>query len=790
RSGRNAVALGTLRRDEGGPQRFTLALAEAWAHGVPVDWQGAFPAGTRAVDLPTYAFQHRRYWLEPAPGTPGTPGTPGPHAAPRADRAEGAFWAAVAAEDLDAVAAAVSADGAARAALAPALPVLSAWHRRRGERAAVDAWRYRITWQPVPEPAAAPPGRWLLVVPQGIAGEGADACREALYAAGATVDLLAVDAATADRTELAERLRTTAAVDGVLSLLAVDGRPRPDAPDVTAGLAATLALLQALGDAGVEAPLWCATRGAVSAADRPVDPRQAQVWGLGRVAGLEHPRRWGGLLDLPERLDARAGARLAAVLAGGTGEDQLALREQGLLARRLVRDATAGPYGHGGSDGPAPQPWRPSGTVLVTGGTGALGARVADWLACGGAEHLVLASRRGPDAPGAADLAARLTALGATVTLARCDVGDRTAVARLLAELPAEPPLTAVVHCAGVLDNALLDSADPAHLARVLAAKAGGAAHLDELTEGIPLDAFVLFSSNAGVWGSGGQGGYAAANAHLDALAERRRARGLPATAVAWGAWADTGLAARETERAYLDRRGVRAMDPDLAIVALQRALDEDDGCVAVADVDWRRFAASFTALRPSPLLADLPEARPAEEEAPPGDAAAALRGLPAAEQHTALLDLVRAHAATVLGHPGPDAVPATRAFKELGFDSLAAVQLRNRLAAATGLTLPATLVFDHPTPEALARHLRTGLADDEPTEAAVLADLDRLDATLTAAEWDDRSRSRIAGRLRVLLAKWGAEQGETGPGDAHAELAEAGADEIFDFIQRELGKA
>ncbi|MFE9425686.1 type I polyketide synthase [Kitasatospora sp. NPDC006697] len=759
-AGAAAVALGTLRREEGGPRRLTLALAEAWVHGVPVDWRGAFPPGTPTVDLPTYAFQHRRYWLE------------ADAEAPRGDRVEEEFWAAVAAGDLAAVATAVTADEAARAALAPALPVLAAWQRSRGERALVDSWRYRIAWRPVPEPAAGPaPGSWLLVIPEGRETEWAEACRAALSAAGAEVVVLEVDAAAVERGALAARLAGLA-VDGVLSLLAVDERPRPDAPEVPAGLAATLALLQALGDAGVAAPLWCATRGAVG--EGALRPRQAQVWGLGRVAALEHPQRWGGLIDLPGRFE---GTPLAAALAGGTGEDQLMLRETGLTARRLVRAGAAGPVA---------APWRPSGTVLVTGGTGALGARVAEWLARGGAEHLLLTSRRGPDAPGAEELTATLTALGATVTIARCDAGDRAAMAKLLAERP----VSAVVHCAGVLDNELLDSADPAQLARVLAAKVGGADVLDELTAELPLSAFVLFSSNAGVWGSGGQGGYAAANAHLDALAERRRARGLPATSVAWGAWAQGGLAAEAAERAYLDRRGVRGMAPEPAIAALQRALDEGDGCLAVADVDWPRFAASFTAMRPSPLLAELPEAQPAEQPAPasPG---AALRGLPKAQQLSTLLELVRAHAATVLGHAGTDAVPAERAFKELGFDSLAAVQLRNRLAAETGLTLPATLVFDHPTPEALARHLRAAQAEDEASESGVLAELDRLDATLADGDWDGGARRRIAGRLRVLAAKWGAEEhGGDAAGDAHQELAGASADEIFDFIQKELGKA
>ncbi|WP_165036583.1 acyltransferase domain-containing protein, partial [Candidatus Protofrankia californiensis] len=438
--GVDVLAIGSLRRDDGGRRRFLAALAEAHVRGVRVDWQAAFDGGdARRVDLPTYAFRRRRYWL-------GDGQAPGGHNAPAAGAgpAEERFWDAVQRLDLAALTATLDVDG--EQPLRAVLPALSAWRRRQADSAAIRDWRYRVTWKPlVDAPAVALPGTWLLVAPADPADPGlVSACAAALSDRGAQVVRVEPTAADRDRGALARLLRESlppqAVVGGVLSLLAVDERPLPDLPGVSGGLAATLALGQALGDIAVEAPLWCVTSGAVSVApsDRLRSAAQAQVWGLGRVIGLEHPQRWGGLVDLPEVVDGRALARLAAVLggAGGTdgaggqsgaggasGEDEVAVRPAGTFARRLVRAS---------APAPAERSWRPRDTVVVTGGTGALGAHAARWLARGGAEHLVLTSRRGGDAPGASDLRAELESLGARVTIATCDVADRGAVDALL----------------------------------------------------------------------------------------------------------------------------------------------------------------------------------------------------------------------------------------------------------------------------------------------------------------------------------------------------------------------
>ncbi|WP_066368501.1 type I polyketide synthase [Herbidospora mongoliensis] len=664
-----AVTVGTLRRNDGGQDRFLASLAEAWCAGVDVDFAG-FVQGGRRIELPTYAFQRQRYWPMPLPAV---------EAIAHVDPVEGRFWDAVEREDLEALAGTLQLEQAPEL-LGEVLPALSAWRRGRRRDAVIDSWRYRIVWKPVSDLPAQPTlsGSWLLA-----ADDDGDEVAAVLRSAGADVITVTVS----DRDATAGLLREVGPVAGVVSLLGAD-------------LAATVTLIQSLGDAGITAPMWALTGGAVSIgrSDPLTSPAQAQTWGLGRVAALEYPGRWGGLIDVPATLDARAGTRLAAILSGGAGdEDQLAVRASGVFARRLVRAPhTAGETGV-----------RPlEGTVLVTGGTGALGAVVARWLAGRGVPHLILTGRRGAATPGVDALVAELTELGTRVTVAACDVADRTALAGLLATVP---DLTGVVHAAGVGHPTMLDQAGPAELAEVLSGKVNGAANLHELTQ--DLDLFVVFASGAGIWGSGGQAAYGAANAYLDALVTQRRAQGLAGTSVAWGAWGETGMASQEGARDYLRERGMIPMDPELAIQALAQTVDGGEECLTVADIDWPRFTDTFTATRVSPLLAELPEARP-EPVTTAGDhddsaLVRRLAPLPTSQRRQILLDLIRTEVASVLKHPDTQAIAATRTFKDLGFESLTAVELRNRLNQQTGLRLPATMVFDHPTPTALATYLQ-----------------------------------------------------------------------------------
>ncbi|WP_415830055.1 SDR family NAD(P)-dependent oxidoreductase [Kibdelosporangium persicum] len=528
------------------------------------------------------------------------------------------------------------------------------WPESRPE-SPVAGWRYQIGWEPLADQGVPMSlAGWVIVAPP-----GTDLDR--LAAKGVRI------VAEADAALLRDARPT-----GVLALC--------NSPNQT------LALIRSLTEAQLDVPLWLATRGAVAAhrSDGPVDPDQAMIWGLGRVFGLEQPRRWGGLVDLPSTLDDTAIERLTAVLSG-RDEDQLAIRASGVFVRRLRRAATAG----------AERTWSPRGTVLITGGTGGIARHVARWLAGAGAERLVLVSRHGTDPEWA-------TELDIPVTTAACDVADRAALATLLNGLP---ELTAVFHAAGVSTFSSTVDTSAEMFTETTRAKVLGAANLHELLRDRDLDAFVLFSSVSGVWGSGGQGAYAAANAYLDALAERRRAEGLVATSMAWGPWAGGGMADEGAEN--LSRQGLPAMAPDRALAELRHALDRDETTVVVADVKWAVFAPLFTSARPRPLISGVPEARPVDE---PVDDQPELRRrlseLSGPQRERAMVDLVRDVLAAVLGHRSSDTIPADRSLGELGLDSLTSVEVRTRLAAATGLRLPATLLFDHPTPTALADRL------------------------------------------------------------------------------------
>jgi NADPH:quinone reductase-like Zn-dependent oxidoreductase/acyl carrier protein len=413
---------------------------------------------------------------------------------------------------------------------------------------------------------------------------------------------------------------------------------------------------------------------------------------------------------------------------------------------------------------PDPAARRRPGTALVTGGTGALGALAAVHLAATGrARALLLASRSGPTAPGAAALAADLAGRGAAVRVTACDAADRYALAAVLARIPDDIPLTTVVHTAAVLDDGVTGSLNPDRIDAVLRPKADAAWHLHQLTMDADLDAFVLFSSAAATFGAPGQGNYAAANASLDALAAARRAAGLPAVSLAWGLWAGSaGLTGHldDGDRARMARGGLAALTNAQGLALLDAALGRDEAVLIPARLDLAaRRTAAARGEPVSPLWhALIPPSGPVARSGVPGSpgvpAAPAVQGsalrqqlaaLPEDDQDTLVLDLVRGHVATVLGHATADAIEPDRAFTDLGFDSLTAVELRNRLTAATGLQLPATLVFDYPAPAALARHLREQLAP----EAQAGPDEDQLRQALASIPL---ARLREAGLLETLL--------------------------------------
>ncbi|MER7991241.1 type I polyketide synthase [Streptomyces noursei] len=603
--------------------------------------------------------------------------------------------------------------------------------------------------------------------------------------------LLRLDWVPAAPTPAADEVRSvTLGTGGLASLADVPElvvAPVPGAADDVPGAvhqrtAWALGLIQAwLADERFAAArLVFVTDGAVSGDDLAA----AAVWGLVASAQSEHPDRF-ALVDTP---DAALPAALPGLLAAG--DAQFLVRDGTVHLARLARmtapdDAT-----------PHLPAWDPDGTTLITGGTGGLGGLLARHLVAEhGTKHLVLVSRSGESAPGAAALRAELTALGADVTIEACDTADRAALGRVLDSLT--HPLAAVIHTAGVLDDGVVTALTPERLSGVLRPKADAAWHLHDLTRGTDLGAFVVFSSISGVMGGAGQANYAAGNVFLDALARHRAARGLPAQSLAWGAWAQASGMTGALSDADLQRIAATGVPPltaeqGLALFDAATATDEPH-LVPVGPV------AAGTRVRGAvpPVLRSLVKGarRTAAHSAPGADAPAALaRNLAQArpEDRVRLLtDLVRTEAAAVLGHASAKAVDARREFHDLGFDSLTAVELRNRLASATGLRLTATLVFDYPTPLALSEHLVPQLVDEARTAAgpALLAEVDRLDAALAAGAPDSRTRTAVANRLSQLLDKWrGAAVQENGSGVAE-RLESASAVEILAFIDNELGR-
>ncbi|MFG2905891.1 type I polyketide synthase [Kitasatospora sp. NPDC048286] len=649
----------------------------------------------------------------------------------------------------------------------------------RAAGAAVIDSMFAVEWAPVAGLSVPEPSDWSLV---GVDGHGLEALEDALGAVGGLVDrhpdVAALLAALDDGAPAPEAV-----------LVPVRGRGGDLAEATRDALGETLALVQlfAADSRLAGSRLVLLTGGAVAAdAEEDVtDLAAAAVWGLVRSAQSEEPGRF-TVVDLDG--DERSRRALAAALAAD--EPQLALRRGAALAPRLAR--VSAPQA---AEAAVPSAFAPDGTVLLTGATGALGRVLARHLVADlGVRHLVLAGRRGRSAEGMDELVGELTALGAGVAVEACDAADREALAGLLARIPADHPLTGVVHAAGVLDDGVLSSLDAGRLERVLRPKVDAALNLHELTAGLEPDSFVLFSSAAGVFGNAGQANYAAANAFLDALARHRRTRGLPAVSLAWGPWAEAGMAGslEEGDGRRMARGGVSALTEAEGLALFDAALGLAEPAPVPVRLDVAALRAELGEGPVPPLLRGLVRpVRRAAAGAPAagGDLAGRLAAASPAERERILLELVQDQVAAVLGHPDRSAVEPELAFKELGFDSLTAVELRNRLNAATGLRLPATLVFDHPCALDLAERLREDLLQEGADAVTpMLAELDRLEAALTAAATDEEGRARVAIRLRALAERWAPEEARPEDATVADELEAATDDEMFEFIGKEFG--
>jgi malonyl CoA-acyl carrier protein transacylase len=430
----------------------------------------------------------------------------------------------------------------------------------------------------------------------------------------------------------------------------------------------------------------------------------------------------------------------------------------------------------------------PERTVLVTGGTRGLGALTARHLVEEHkAAHLLLISRSGLEADGAKELQQELEELGAQVQIAACDVADRKALEKLLGSIPAAHPLGAVIHCAGVLADATVETLTAKQIEEVFAPKIDAAQHLHELTADVDLSAFVLFSSAAGTLGAPGQANYAAANVFLDALAQKRGVEGLPTTSIAWGIWEREGMGSGlgEADLARMKRGGVEALSDERGLALFDAALAADRPQALALPIDTAVLRGAAAAGALPPILNGLVRT-PKRRSAAAGSLATKLAALPAAEHVAFVLDLVKSEVAAVLGHASAQEVEPTKAFKDMGFDSLAAVELRNRLNSATGLGLGATTVFDYPTPAALADYLHGSTEREEkPTLAAGLK---QFESTLATIPDDDPSRSKLAAHLRSLAADLESDGGADRRTPDLSRLESASDEELLDYIDEQVG--
>ncbi|WP_078857234.1 type I polyketide synthase [Streptomyces sp. NBRC 109706] len=520
------------------------------------------------------------------------------------------------------------------------------------------------------------------------------------------------------------------------------------------------------------------TRSAVAAGpgEDVHDLIHAPIWGLVRVAQQEHPDRF-ALLDVDAESDEHSATGLDEALH--SRETQFALRGGDLYVPRMTpAPAPAAPAA-------PPAPFRPDGTVLVTGGTGGLGALVAHHLVTThGVRHLLLISRSGPDAPGAAELADRLGEAGADVTVAACDAADRDALAAVLAAIPDDHPLTSVVHTAGVLDDALVTELTADQIDRVFRPKVDAVLNLHDLTREADLSSFILYSSVAGRLAGLGSGSYSAANAFVDAFAAHRKATGRPALSLAWGLWDEgkgMGGNLNNAARGGLISLGITPMAPPRALALLDAAHATDRPFLLPLGLERAALGSAADAGTLPLVLSELVRHRPARRATPaafegptPVSLSQRLAGVTEAERHQMLVDTVRSEVAAVLGHRDAAAVDRDRVFTDLGFDSVSGLMLRNRLNSLAGTKLPATVLYDAPTSDALARRLAAEVAPAAPADTDHTGDEARIRRILTSVPLD---RLRTAGLLDTLLGLGEESTATTTNGGAAGQATDAAED-------------
>ena len=660
-----------MRADRDEAVTLNEAAAAVFAAGAELRWDLLVPWAPTRVPVPGHVFARDRHW---AIGS----GVPA-----RESRRADAWWDAVAEEEVEDLARILQVPASDRAALAAVAPYLAGFRRDLVAPPAERDLALEVRWLPVDLEPAGVSGRWVVVSSR--PGEAAEVARALSEAGAGAVDVLTVP----DALQLG--VLADPDVAGVLVDLRDASCERPGELATSVAVRDALRIAQAVTSSPTGPTVWGLARASADVVfGDVVEPAAAALWGLSQVAALETDHRWRGLVDLDGPLDADAAVRVAAVVANGT-EEHVALRGGATRARRLVE-----------VDGSSADPWRPSGTVLVT-GSGAVAGHLTRWLLQHGGDDVVLVSRSGRTVDGAD---------GARVHARSCDVTDRDAVSGLLAELDAAGLAPrAVVHAAGVLDDRLLPDVDAASLATVADPKLVGATLLDELTADRELDAFVLVSSVVGVLGNHGQATYAMANAALDGLAARRRAAGLPGTSLAFGPWDGPGMASG-AKGAQLRRAGLVPIVPRRALSALAQAAGSG-GSAVVAEVSWPEAGAAYGTAVHRGLLREIPRAlsaSPVDDEQ--DDVLAELAALPDESRAARALAVARQEVAAVLKVADPASIDPDRGMKDLGVDSMMAVAISQRLTRRTSVPTPRTITFDRPTVRALADWLLEHVGD------------------------------------------------------------------------------
>ncbi|MCG7596928.1 type I polyketide synthase [Mycobacterium sp. PSTR-4-N] len=708
-------------------RQITEALADAYVLGHQPDFGAVSATTARLLDLPTYPFEHRRYWFRDEQERTDAP------------KERGARTAAVALlEDgrIDELATLLGSDDPH---VRDVLSKLAAQHNQQRDAQSISDARYQIRWDVLPparlDPADAP--SWLIV------GDDTDAIRpliDLLAARGHRHRVVGLPVSDAEEAAFTETVRAAAGDPAlrILHVAALDAALADGPPSMRSllrmqhsVLPGTRRLFRAAAAADVRAPVWILTRNAQRVTDVDVvAPDQSCLWGFGRATALEAPQLWGGLADLgagtTEQWSALIG-QISQAAGAGPREDQLALRAGGVHVPRLTRRT--------GQPVTDSLPIRSDATYLVTGGLGSIGLEVAAHLAARGAGHLLLTSRRAPSEAVSARITALADQYGCQIEVARADVADAHGVAKLLAPSADRPPLAGIVHAAGEIGASPMSAQDDAEIDRVFAGKVWGAWHLSEAARDLPLDFFIGTSSIASVWGSFGQTAYGAANAFLDGLSWSLRDRGVAATAVNFGPWASTGFEgmADAQARARLEERGVATLSPADALAGLTDAVVGGAAQAVVARVEWSRFLPLYEQTGRRGFLAELNHEVPQQVSTVhgggPTDLVKRLTDAPLQQRRTLLIGYLRDAVAEVTRVDVAE-IREDAGFFDIGMDSLMAVELRRRIETGVGREIPATLAMDHPRIDAVADYLLgdvLGLTD-APTERPVTVAAARTD--------------------------------------------------------------